>query len=747
MEEAAGQVAIEIENPPAERGLRWSPVPGPETQRLLERKVSSLQAREALKQEAVRILGHCSPPNEEHAPHTELVVGYVQSGKTLSFTTVAALANDNGYRLIVVVSGTTQELANQSQERLARDLGIESPDIPFPKWIHLHNPKPENIDEIRGALRDWQSQLVGPDDRRVVLITILKNWQRIEEVTALLNQLGRDADVPALIIDDEADQASLNNLVGQRQLSTTYRRLTELRRALPQHSFLQYTATPQAILLINLIDVLSPDTCAVLEPGENYVGGEALVGRGSPYVRIIPTQEIPVRGQPLGELPPSLLEALHMYFLGVASHLARRDPDPDLRNRSMMVHPSRRVVSHHEYYRWVRAIVQTWQGILSGRENPDRRALLNEFAEAYGDLRRTVEDLEPFDVLAERLPLALQRTIIRELNHEAEIRDIPWRQQNYWILVGGTVLDRGFTINGLTVTYMPRGPGVGNADTIQQRARFLGYKRRYIGFCRVYLEQAVATAYQVYAEHEQDIRQQLHVFAERGEHLSQLRRIFICDRALRPTRRSVLDIEYRRPGFPRGWFATRRVPESERAITENRQIVQGLVRALDDRWADAEGHPGRTEVMRHRVATAIPLSWLFEEFLSKFQAGNIEDDRKWIVALFLVDRYLSENPAAASVVFQMSGGRLRMRQATNGRIHNLFQGPHPDAQGAIYPGDRQVHAREQLTIQLHNVSFTEGPASDGNVQLGDVPIVTMWMPPAIVVDVIQQDQGGALGAR
>ena len=88
-------------------------------------------------------------------------------------------------------------------------------------------------------------------------------------------------------------------------------------------------------------------------------------------------------------------------------------------------------------------------------------------------------------MLAERLPLALQRTIIRELNSEAQIREIPWRQQNYWILVGGTVLDRGFTINGLTVTYMPRGPGVGNADTIQQRARFLGYKRRYIGFCRV----------------------------------------------------------------------------------------------------------------------------------------------------------------------------------------------------------------------------------------------------------------------
>ena len=741
------QVAIEIEPAPPERGLHWSPVPGSETQRLLERKRIRLEAREAIKQESLRILGHCVPPNGREAPHTELVLGYVQSGKTLSFTTVAALANDNGYRLIIVVSGTTKELAEQSRDRLVEDLGIESSDIPFPKWIHLHNPGPGNLDEVRGALRDWESDLLQPEDRRVVLVTILKNYQRVAELTELLRLLGRDADVPALIIDDEADQASLNNLVGQRQLSTTYRRLTTLRHALPQHSFLQYTATPQAILLINLIDVLSPDTCAVLRPGENYVGGEALVGRGSRYVRIIPTQEIPVRGQALGEPPPSLLEALRLYFLGVASHLVRRDADPELRNRSMMVHPSRRVISHHEFYRWVREIVVNWQLLLGGREQTDRQQLLSEFESSYNDLRQTVDDLEPFDMLAERLPLALQRTIIRELNSEAQIREIPWRQQNYWILVGGTVLDRGFTINGLTVTYMPRGPGVGNADTIQQRARFLGYKRRYIGFCRVYLEQAVANAYQVYADHERDIRRQLEVFAETGEHLSCLRRIFICDRALRPTRRSVIDIEYRRPGFQRGWFAMRRVPEAEHVIRQNRDLVRQLIDALADRWGPDQGHAARTAIMRHRVATGVPLVWLFEEFLSNYQVGNIEDDRKWIVALFLLDRYLSERPDDASVVFQMSSGETRLRQATDARIHNLFQGAHPDTQGAIYPGDRQIHAASQVTVQLHRVSFTEGPASDGVIRTADVPIVTMWMPPAITVDVIQQDQGGSLSAR
>jgi hypothetical protein len=74
---------------------------------------------------------------------------------------------------------------------------------------------------------------------------------------------------------------------------------------------------------------------------------------------------------------------------------------------------------------------------------------------------------------------------------------IDWGQSYGWLLVGGQAMDRGITVEGLTVTYMPRGRGVNNADTIQQRARFFGYKRRYLGFCRVYLEQGAINALSV----------------------------------------------------------------------------------------------------------------------------------------------------------------------------------------------------------------------------------------------------------
>ena len=85
-------------------------------------------------------------------------------------------------------------------------------------------------------------------------------------------------------------------------------------------------------------------------------------------------------------------------------------------------------------------------------------------------------------------------------------------------------MDRVFTVEGLTVTYMPRGPGVGNADAIQQRARFFGYKRRYLGFCRIYLEQDALTAFEQYVSHEDEMHEQLKTFGATGKPLRDWKR-------------------------------------------------------------------------------------------------------------------------------------------------------------------------------------------------------------------------------
>src|SRR5207253_10843262 len=123
-----------------------------------------------------------------------------------------------------------------------------------------------------------------------------------------------------------------------------------------------------------------------------------------------------------------------------------------------------------------------------------------------------------------------RNTRILEVNTRGgQTPTVDWRSAYGWILVGGQAMDRGFTVEGLTVTYMPRGIGVGNADTVQQRARFFGYKGRYLGYCRVYLEPVLSSAFTRYVTHEEDVRGRLIDHARTGQPLSELRRAFLLD--------------------------------------------------------------------------------------------------------------------------------------------------------------------------------------------------------------------------
>jgi hypothetical protein len=127
-----------------------------------------------------------------------------------------------------------------------------------------------------------------------------------------------------------------------------------------------------------------------------------------------------------------------------------------------------------------------------------------------------------------------------------------------WILVSGQAMDRGFTVKELTVTYMPRGIGTGNADTLQQRARSFGYKRRYLGYCRIYLEAAALDAFHGYVRHEEQMREELTGVQQRGESLANWKRRFVLDEDVRPCRVNVIDQEivrgYADAGSLRGWF-------------------------------------------------------------------------------------------------------------------------------------------------------------------------------------------------
>lgn len=727
------------------QGWLWNPVVGEQLRAALQlqTKLSDTE-RTALERQTVSILGKSIPPQNPQGSETGLALGYVQSGKTLSFTCVTALASDNRFPLIIVITGTSIPLFQQSVRRLRNDLRIDNPESHAWRWQFFQNPnvRQNHLNRIRDVLAEWTNPQVA--DKRTCLITVMKNHRHLSNLVDLIEALDL-RNVPTLVIDDEADQAGLNTLVKQDDESRTYQRLLGLRDALPHHTYLQYTATPQAPLLINIIDVLSPRFVEVLDPGREYVGVIDFFQHNRELVRTIPDNEIPSPDNEVNGAPESLREALRLFIVGVAAGLILRSPE---RNRSMLVHPSRLQERHANYFHWVSVVHAHWKRLLQDENDPDRAALVDDFRAAHANLAATYPALPSFSEIERILWQTINRTQVWEVNARlGKTPEVVWQSDYAHILVGGQAMDRGFTVEGLTVTYMPRGKGVGNADTIQQRARFLGYKRSYLGLCRVFLEDEVQRAYTVYVAHEENVRDQLRQHAATGRPLSEWRRMFFLDRTLQPTRRCVLDLNHEYV-ITSEWFSPRAPHFTEASVRHNRALVEGLIRSLQ--FAATEGHGERTEIHKHGYAR-VNLTELYESFLTQIQFANPTDSQRYTGLLLQVREFLDRNPNAPASIYLMSwspeqGQVARVRSVDeNGEIQSsgaFFQGASIARgslrQGEVYPGDREMKIEDELTVQIHLLNLKEG-AGQNSILAERVPAVAIWMPADMGVDTLVQD--------
>ena len=711
---------------------RWQPNIGPEAIALLQQIPD--RSRESIKDEALAVLSRCIPPNDIQGHETGIVIGYVQSGKTMSFTTVSALAQDNNYQIIIVITGTSINLFNQSNDRLKLDLRLSDRGR---KWKLFSSDKFDKsaFRSIQSALARWKDSTVLPADRQTVLITVMKQRAHLDRLIKLLSNKNIDlCQVPTLIIDDEADQAGLNNLVRKDDESATYRRLIHLRECLPHHTFLQYTATPQAPLLINLIDALSPKFVEVLTPGHAYTGGKTFFVKETHLLRPIPDDHVPTKHHIIDEPPESLLEAMRIFLLGTAAGmLLRTAPD----NRSMMIHPSKETTKHADYYRWVDLVMKRWQNTLKLPEkDPDRRDLLMEFEVAYKDLQATVHDLQPFENLLSILERAIRETDIREVNTRQQATPIiDWKQNYAYILVGGQALDRGYTVEGLTVTYMPRGQGVGNADTFQQRARWFGYKAGYIGYCRVYLSQETRSAYEKYVAHEENIREQMRKYCATGEKLDEWRRAFFLSPDMQPTRRDVLSLDYMRGNYAKKWWKLQVPHESDDATEMNREVVKQFL-------TDIKLHADENDKSQKRyVASDVSLSTMYQDLLLRFRVTHPSDSQRFTGLLLQLSRYVELHPQELCTIYYM-GERKRSVNDQSNEIKGLFQGRHTLVTGEVYRDDESVYAKQGLTIQIYYFTLYLGNVgSKGSKEIVDnVPTIAVRLSKDMSANWISQEQ-------
>ena len=261
---------------------------------------------------------------------------------------------------------------------------------------------------------------------------------------------------------------------------------------------------------------------------------------------------------------------------------------------------------------------------------PDREELVRAFRYAYDELADSAEThqqqnddhetLPPFEDVLVYLPPSMRSTLTWEVNSRVLEK---WTQDNWnsapsHILVGGENLGRGFTVNGLTTTYMPRGRGVGVADTIQQRGRFFGYKRDYLGLCRVFLDGDVRSDYENYIDHESHVMQVLRELTQSGSSMSEWRRRMLLAQSLLPTRRSVMPDIYRHLQVSE-W--TQQVQpwthEDNARVASHWDVVEAFLDGLV--FQEDPGSDQRTVDQRNALTEHIPLLSVLENLLVRMR--------------------------------------------------------------------------------------------------------------------------------
>lgn len=688
--------------------LLWSPTVGRFTHGLAKHlaksdQLESVEAFHRVGDEAARVLGQCLPPGRNNGQRTGLVIGYVQSGKTMSMTAVSAIARDNRFRLIIAISGTTDILSDQSAGRFEQDLRQAQP-ADAPLWVMWRNPTVASQGrDLQRLVGEWRRAATPEEQQQALFISVMKNHAHLRNLAALL-QCVQMGEIDALIIDDEADQASLNTRPKASAASTTYARLRAIRGCLPKHTYLQYTATAQSLILISLLDMLSPDFADVLEAGEDYTGGKAFFSSPLRLISEIPRGELPAQVSADVDPPPSLLRALRVFFLAAVASPKGKD-----RIRSMLVHPDRLKGVQNPYYDWVVAVKDRWSDVLRRPQNdPERVELAEEFLPEYEELKKSVGALSPLAALLETLAYQVGRTQVTKVNTDGS--EVSWPNGDFHILVGGQKLDRGYTVKGLVVTYMPRGPGTWTADTIQQRARFFGYKRSYLGFCRVYLESNLVGAYQEYVSHEEALRAM--VQKHRGRPTRELRRAFVLDPNLEPTRKNVLTEPFFRRKTGIVWFK-QKSPHVIADMKENARRIEAF--ALECKFS---AHP---EFSQHHRATGVPLDRVLD-LLGEYAIASDETLDVQVVVYHLM-QIAKEHPNSTVTVLKMAAGERTVRDEDAQEVE-LHAGP---SQKTGTGAHADIFDADHVTLQLYLLQIN---ARDKSVLATDVAALAVRIPPA-----------------
>jgi hypothetical protein len=452
-----------------------------------------------------------------------LVVGHVQSGKTANYTGVICKAADYGYKFIVILTGIQEDLRVQTQERIEEGFtGISSEattgrDSAIGVGLYGLEKRPicltTRADDFRATTRDLGVSLQSLSEPLVLVMK--KNSRTLANLIEWLEIRNRQAgarisSIPMLLIDDEADNASVNVSKNDDSPSAINDRIRKLLDSFDKNVYLGYTATPFANIFIDpeskdameREDLFPRDFIISLDAPTNYVGASRIFPDSGDLHDTLTTVDdhvdlLPEKhriNHPLTQIPESLKDAVRTFVLARAIRVLRGQ---DKSHSSMLVNASRFNEVQTKLTGLVSDLLSTIRSACTGHAGlPERNALLDpEMSRLHETWRSHYEGrlAETWSDVQAVLVRAAGPIEVRKVNSKSPDKLDYRRYKNeglHVIAIGGFALSRGFTLEGLTVSYFLRNSMM--YDTLLQMGRWFGYRDGYADVCRIFMtEEAI----------------------------------------------------------------------------------------------------------------------------------------------------------------------------------------------------------------------------------------------------------------
>ena len=364
-----------------------------EALKVLSNEIKNEQSLHAIVERAGKILGYAvDPVAGSTEPSYGLLYGLIQSGKTSIITVTAAMAADNGFKCIIILTSDINLLYGQTLQRIRSQLrGLTV--LGKSDW--------ENLSRFERQIRTSPFAIV-----------CSKNSSHLKNLIDAFKKVGSSGShgLPTLIIDDEADQASLNTKTNKNakkrteEISAINKYITEIRQFFQINTYLQVTATPQALFLQIPNGFYRPSFTVLSDPGPGYIGGEAFFELESKLLRNVDINEVEelkssYQPNPTHKIPIGLKESVLSFLVAATA----RNINYPSENFSFLCHISHTKIDHKHVVNLIDSFRESIIVAFKNKDSSGFKKLNEDLLLAYNDIAKTEPALPEFEKIIQRI--------------------------------------------------------------------------------------------------------------------------------------------------------------------------------------------------------------------------------------------------------------------------------------------------------------------------------------------------------